>query len=397
MAPALEVADIFRRHGEAFRQAHAGHLGCVERRIMGAITACRTAVLGGHVEQCGDCGATRIAYNSCRNRHCPKCQGLARLQWLAARQAELLAVPYFHVVFTLPVPVGAIAFQNKAALYAVLFHAAAETLTTIAADPKHLGAQIGVTAVLHTWGQTLQHHPHIHCVVPGGGPSLDGTRWVACRPGFFLPVRVLSRLFRRLFLQELKNAFDAGKLRFFSSLAHLAEPAAFAEHLDQLRRVDWVVYAKAPFGGPEQVLAYLGRYTHRVAIANSRLISLADGKVRFTWKDYRQDGKTKTMALDADEFIRRFLLHALPDGFHRIRYYGFLANGGRGNNVAICRRLLDAHNASVDSELASAHTKGERLLNACDFTVCPDCGGTMRRIATVPRSCNAAPFFCDTS
>ena len=397
MAPALEVADVFRRHGEAFRQARDGHLGGVERRVMGAITACRTAALGGHVEQCDDCGTTRIAYNSCRNRHCPKCQGLARLQWLAARQAELLAVPYFHVVFTLPAPVGAIAFQNKAAVYAILFRAAAETLTTIAADPKHLGAQIGVTAVLHTWGQTLQHHPHIHCVVPGGGPSLDGTRWVACRPGFFLPVRVLSRLFRRLFLQELKNAFDAGKLRFFSGLTHLTEPAAFAERLDQLRRIDWVVYAKAPFGGPEQVLAYLGRYTHRVAIANSRLISLSDGKVRFTWKDYRQDGKTKTMALDADEFIRRFLLHALPNGFHRIRYYGFLANGGRGDNVALCRRLLDARNASVDSERATGPTKGERLLNACDFAVCRDCGGTMRRIAAVPRSANHPPFRCDTS
>jgi hypothetical protein len=397
MAQVLEVADIFRRHGEAFRQARDGHLGGVERRVMGAITACRTAALGGHVEQCDDCGTTRIAYNSCRNRHCPKCQGLARLQWLAARQAELLVVPYFHVVFTLPAPVGAIAFQNKAAVYAILFRAAAETLTTIAADPKHLGAQIGVTAVLHTWGQTLQHHPHIHCVVPGGGPSLDGTRWVACRPGFFLPVRVLSRLFRRLFLQELKYAFDAGKLRFFSSLAHLAEPAAFAERLDQLRRIDWVVYAKAPFGGPEQVLAYLGRYTHRVAIANSRLISLSDGKVRFIWKDYRQDGKTKTMALDADEFIRRFLLHALPDGFHRIRYYGFLANGGRGDNVTICRRLLDARNASVDSDRATGHAKAKRLLNARDFTVCPDCGGTMRRIAAVPRSSNQQPFRCDTS
>jgi len=397
MAPALEVADVFRRHGEAFRQARDGHLGGVERRVMGAITACRTAALGGHVEQCDDCGTTRIAYNSCRNRHCPKCQGLACLQWLAARQAELLAVPYFHVVFTLPAPVGAIAFQNKAAVYAILFRAAAETLTTIAADPKHLGAQIGVTAVLHTWGQTLQHHPHIHCVVPGGGPSLDGTRWVACRPGFFLPVRVLSRLFRRLFLQELKNAFDAGKLRFFSNLASFAEPQAFARHLGKLRCLDWVVYAKAPFGGPEQVLAYLGRYTHRVAIANSRLISLSDGKVRFTWKDYRQDGKTKTMALDADEFIRRFLLHALPNGFHRIRYYGFLANGGRGDNIALCRRLLDARNASVDSERATGHTKGERLLNACDFTVCPDCGGTMRRIAAVPRSSNHQPFRCDTS
>ena len=279
MAQALEVADIFRRHGEAFRQARAGRLGRIERRVMGAITACRTAVLGGHVEQCDDCGATRIAYNSCRNRHCPKCQGLARAKWLADRQAELLPVPYFHVVFTLPAPLGEIAFQNKAAVYAILFRAAAETLATIAADSRHLGAQLGMTLVLHTWGQTLQHHPHVHCVVPGGGPSLDGTRWVACRPGFFLPVRVLSRLFRRLFLQELENAFGAGKLRFFTNLANLAEPQAFARRLRELQRLDWVVYAKPPFGGPEQVLAYLGRYTHRVAIANSRLISLSDGKV----------------------------------------------------------------------------------------------------------------------
>ena len=282
MAPVLEVADVFRRHGEAFRQARAGHLGRVERRVMGAITACRTAALGGHVEQCDDCSSTRIAYNSCRNRHCPKCQGLARAEWLAHRQAELLPVPYFHVVFTLPMLAGEIAFQNKATVYAILFRTAAETLTTIAADPKHLGAQIGVTAVLHTWGQTLQHHPHIHCVVPGGGPSLDATRWIACRPGFFLPVRVLSRLFRRLFLQNLQEAFEAGKLRFFGNLAGMVEPTAFAARLDQLRRIEWVVYAKPPFGGPAQVLAYLGRYTHRVAIANSRLISLSDGKVRFT-------------------------------------------------------------------------------------------------------------------
>jgi hypothetical protein len=253
MAPALEVADIFRRHGEAFRQAHAGHLGRVERRVMGAITACRTAALGGHVEQCDDCGATRIAYNSCRNRHGPKCQGLARAQWLADRQAELLAVPYFHVVFTLPAPASEIAFQNKTIVYAVLFRAAAETLATIAADPKHLGAQVGVTMVLHSWGQTLQHHPHVHCVVPGGGPSLDGTRWVACRPGFFLPVRVLSALYRRLFLQALQNAFDAGKLRFFGNLSGLAAPEAFTQRLDQLYRIDWVVYAKHPHSaGPNR-------------------------------------------------------------------------------------------------------------------------------------------------
>jgi len=395
MAPALEVAEIFRRHGEAFRQAHAGHLGGVERRIMGAITACRTAVLGGHVEQCDDCGATRIAYNSCRNRHCPKCQGLARAQWLAERQAELLPAPYFHVVFTLPVPVGEIAFQNKAIVYAILFRAAAETLATIAADPRHLGAKLGMTMVLHTWGQTLLHHPHIHCVVPGGGPSLDGTRWVACRPGFFLPVRVLARLFRRLFLRELENAFGAGKLRFFGKLANLAEPPAFARRLGELRRLDWVVYAKAPFGGPEQVLAYLGRYTHRVAIANSRLISLSDGKVRFTWKDYRANGKTKVMMLAADEFIRRFLLHTLPDGFHRIRHYGFLANGGRGDNIALCRKLLDKRHASAGSEPARDPARGDRVLTAKDFAICPECGGSMRHIGVVPRSRN--PFSCDTS
>jgi hypothetical protein len=397
MAPALEVADIFRRHGAAFRQAHAGHLGCVEQRIMSAITACRTAALGGHVEQCDDCGATRIAYNSCRNRHCPKCQGLARVQWLADRQAELLPVPYFHVVFTLPAPVGEIAFQNKAAVYAILFRVAAETLATIAADPRHLGAKLGMTMVLHTWGQTLHHHPHVHCVVPGGGPSLDGTRWVTCRPGFLLPVRVLARLFRRLFLRELENAFNAGKLRFFTNLANLAEPQAFARRLRELRRLDWVVYAKPPFGGPEQVLAYLGRYTHRVAIANSRLLALADGKVRFTWKDYRADGKTKVMTLDADEFIRRFLLHALPEGFHRIRHYGFLANGSRGDSLALCRRLLEARATSAVHEPAHNHTQGDRPLTAADFAICPDCGGTMRRIAVVPRSCNSQPFSCDTS
>src|ERR1700675_2446896 len=374
MAPALEVADIFRRHGEAFQQSHAGHLGRVERRIMGAITACRTPALGGHVERCDDCGLTRNAYNSCRNRHCPKCQGLVRLQWLAARQAELLPVPYFHVVFTLPMLAGEIAFQNKATVYAILFRAVAETLTTIAADPKHLGAQIGVTAVLHTWGQTLQHHPHIHCVVPGGGPSLDGTRWIACRPGFFLPVRVLSRLFRRLFLQNLQDAFDAGKLGFFGNLAGLAEPAAFATALDQLRRIEWVVYAKPPFGGPEQVLAYLGRYTHRVAIANRRLVSLFDGKVRFAWKDYRQDGKTKLMTLDAEEFIRRFLLHALPDGFHRIRYYGFLGNRYRQEKLARCRQLLGMAPREVLSESSSRDYRDRHEeLTGTSLRQCPVC------------------------
>src|SRR5258708_6390393 len=361
MVPALEVADIFRRHGEVFRQARAGHLGGIERRIMGAITACRTAVLGGHVEQCDDCGATRIAYNSCRNRHCPKCQGLARAQWLAGRQAQMPPVPYFHVVFTLPAPGGEIAFQNKSIVYAILFRTAAETLATIAANPRHLGAKLGMTMVLHTWGQTLQHHPHVHCVVPGGGPSLDGTRWVACRSGFFLPVRVLSRLFRRLFLQELENAFPARKLPVFSNLASPAQPQALSRRLGELRHLDWVVYAKPPFGGPEQVLAYLGRYTHRVAIANSRLLSLADGKVRFTWKDYRQRRITNVTTLDADEFIRRFLLHALPAAFHRIRHYGFLANGDRPDNVALCHPLLTAPH-TVPSAPAHTPTKVARPL-----------------------------------
>src|SRR5438034_1385 len=393
MPTGLEVAEVFRRYGEAYRQAHAGHLGRVERRVMGAIAACRTAALGGHAEYCEKCGLLRCAYNSCRNRHCPKCQGLARAQWLAERQAELLPVPYFHVVFTLPASVGDIAFQNKAAVYAILFRAAAETLATIAADRRHLGAKLGVTMVLHTWGQSLQYHPHVHCIVPGGGPSLDGTRWVACRPGFFLPVRVLSRLFRRLFLQELKNAFAAGKLRFFSNLANLAEPQAFARRLGELRRLDWVVYAKPPFGSPEQVLAYLGRYTHRVAIANSRLLSLADGKVRFTWKDYRQGGITKVMTLDADEFIRRFLLHTLPDSFHRIRHYGFLANGARADSVAPCQRLLDGRDAGA-CEPVDNRTKGDRPLTATDFAICPDCGGTMRPIAAVPRSCKIGRASC---
>src|SRR5512134_1473775 len=284
MAAAWEVADVFRRHGDAYRHGHDGRLGRVERRVMSAIELCRTAELGGHTEICSECGLVRCAYNSCRNRHCPKCQGAARAEWLAARQAELLPVPYFHVVFTLPAAVAEIAFQNKETVYAVLFRTAAETLRTIAADPKHLGAEIGLVAVLHTWGQTLHHHPHVHCVVPGGGPSLDGTRWVACRPGFFLPVRVLSRLFRRLFLAELDAAFAAGQLGFFGELAALAESAAFARQLNKLRRVEWVVYAKPPFGGLEQVLAYLGRYTHRVAIANSRLISLSDRQVAFRWK-----------------------------------------------------------------------------------------------------------------
>ena len=392
MPAGLEVADIFRRHGDAYRHDHQGHLGRVERRVMSAIELCRTAELGGHSEVCTSCGLVRCAYNSCRNRHCPKCQGRARAEWLAARQAELLPVPYFHVVFTLPAPVAEIAFQNKAVVYAILFKAAAETLRTIAADPKHLGAEIGLLAVLHTWGQNLHHHPHVHCVVPGGGPSLDGMRWISCQPGFFLPVRVLSRLFRRLFLEGLRAAFETGGLRFFSDLAPLAKPAAFAQHLIELRRIEWVVYAKPPFGGPEQVLAYLGRYTHRVAIANSRLVSMTDGQVSFRWKDYRHHGKSKIMALNADEFIRRFLLHTLPDGFHHIRHYGFLANGHRAEKLALCRRLL---HVPPPSELPVPH---QDTTTAGTLTHCPGCGGAMIILDTLPRPqpCRA-PFRYDSS
>jgi Putative transposase/Transposase zinc-binding domain len=392
MSSQLEVADIFRRHGEAYRKAHEGHLGRVEQRVMSAIELCRTAELGGHSEVCTSCGLIRCAYNSCRNRHCPKCQGADRIEWLAARQAELLPVQYFHVVFTLPAKAAAIAFQNKAIVYAILFKAAAETLRTIAADPKHLGAEIGVVAVLHTWGQNLHHHPHVHCVVPGGGSSLDGTRWIACRPGFFLPVRVLSRLFRRLFLENLQVAFDAGELRFFGDLAELTQPAAFDRLLTELRRIEWVVYAKPPFGGPQQVLAYLGRYTHRVAISNSRLVSLTGGRVSFRWKDYRHHGKAKVMTLDADEFIRRFLLHSLPDGFHRIRHYGFLANGHRAGKLALCRKLLAVPPAPIE-----VRDHRNPLQTAWPLHLCPCCGGALITLDALPPLASAKPSFWNSS
>ena len=316
--PALELAEVFRRHGESYEQANAGHLRRVERRVIGAVTACRTARLGGHVERCDDCGLTRIAYNSCRNRHCPKCQGAARAEWLAARQAELLPVPYFHVVFTLPSAAAEIAFQNKQTVYALLIRAAAEALMTLAA--RRLGARIGLIAVLHTWGQTLTHHPHVHCAVPGGGVSLDGQRWVACKPNFLLSVHALSRAFRRIFLDGLETAFRRGELGFFGDLAPLAAADAFAERVRALRKSPFVVYAKPPFGGPERVLAYLARYTHRTAIANSRLVAVDDGYVAFSYKDYRRAGREGVMRLAPNEFIRRFLLHVLPDGFHRIRH-----------------------------------------------------------------------------
>jgi hypothetical protein len=341
--PAIELADVFRRHGDAYLREHAAHLGRGERRVMGAIAACRTAALGGHVEQCDACGLTRVAYNSCRNRHCPKCQGAARAEWLAARKAELLPAPYFHVVFTLPSEAAEIAFQNKALVYALLMRSAAEATMALAENPKRLGARIGLLAVLHTWGQTLTHHPHVHCVVPGGGLSLDGRRWIACKPGFFLPVKPLARLFRRLFLEGLDAAFKNGALRFFNDLAPLVEQNAFARRLRSLRQTDWVVYAKSPFGGPEQVLAYLARYTHRAAIANTRLVAVTDQDVAFNYKDYRRNGRQKIMRLAPDEFIRRFLLHVLPDGFHRIRHYGFLARGDRSQRIELCRKFARAN------------------------------------------------------
>ena len=393
-----EVADVFRRYGAAYRQWHGGSLSTAQRHAMSAIELCRTAALGGHVEQCDGCGHQRIAYNSCRNRNCPKCQSLARAQWLADRQAELLDVPYFHVVFTVPDEVAVIAFQNKPVVYDILFHAAAETLRTIAADPAHLGAEIGVLAVLHTWGQTLLHHPHLHCLVPGGGISPDGSRWVASKPGFFLPVRVLSRLFRGLFLHHLEKAFAAGRLSFFSSLEPLRERAAFLRHLATARRADWVVYAKRPFAGPHQVLTYVGRYTHRIAISNSRLVAIDCGKVSFRWKNYRQDGHQGTMTLAADEFIRRFLIHVLPDGFHRIRYFGFLCNRQRQSKLARCRELLGMRQDEVAAPTLCPDYRALHLsLTGTSLTLCPACGhGTMLVIEVLARA-GKRQWVCDTS
>jgi hypothetical protein len=363
----------------------------MQRRVMGAIEACRTAALGGHVRRCADCCHTEIAYNSCRNRHCPKCQGAARAAWVAARRTDLLPVPYFHVVFTLPAAIGAIAFQNKAVVYAILFRAAAETLRIIAADPRHLGAEIGGVVVLHSWGQAMQHHPHVHCIVPGGGLSPDGARWIACPPGFFLSVKVLAKLFRRLFLERLAHAFDAGALHFFGEFAPLASAERFAVHCGMLRGIDWVVYAKRPFGGPDQVLAYLGRYTHRVAIANSRLVGMADGTVSFRWKDYRHEGRQKVMTLDAGEFmrrfLRRFLLHVLPPGFHRIRHFGFLANGHRAARLDQCRRLLMQQTGAGERPRdPPAPPAGDSPPTCHDRDTCPCCGGALRIVSAFPRA-----------
>jgi|TARA_B110000902_G_scaffold109794_1_gene129606 hypothetical protein len=377
----LEIADIFRDHGPAWRRANKGHVSLSQLKVMSSIEACRTEALGGHVAACTKCDHHHIAYNSCKNRHCPKCQGPAARDWMAARADDLFPVEYFHVVFTLPAEIARIAYWNKKAVYGLLFKASAKTVTTIAADPKRLGAKVGMTSVLHTWGSALTHHPHIHMIVPGGGLSPSGNRWVACRPGFFLHVRVLSRLFRRLFIEGLLALHRAGELSFFSDLVGLSEADAFAAWLAPLRKIDWVVYAKPPFGGPEAVLAYLSRYTHRVAISNSRLISADVDTVAFQWKDYRvkSGDRRSVMRLSTSEFIRRFLVHVLPDRFHRIRHYGMLASSGRKANIAKVRKLLGAQTPKQDDPPTA---------DVIPLTLrepCPDCGGQMRIIETFRR------------
>jgi len=395
-----EVADIFRRYGAAWREQHWASLSTERRAAMTAIERCRTSALGGHVEQCDHCGERRIAYNSCRSRSCPKCQWLARAEWIEARREELLDTQYFHVVFTVPNEIAEIAFQNASTVYKILFQATAETLRTIAADPRHLGAEIGFFAVLHTWGQTLSYHPHLHCVVPGGGLSPDGSCWISCRPGFFLPVDVLSLLFRRLFLQGLQKAFDAGELRFFSSLERLRDPVAFRRHLDPARQVNWVVYAKPPFGGAEQVLEYVGRYTHRVAIANNRIVDIEDGKVRFRWKDYRDENRQKVMTLDAGEFIRRFLIHVLPEGFQRIRYYGFMGNRYRKQKLARCRELLGMKQSDTPAKPKEGRDYRDKVeeLTGISLRECPFCRqGQMVCIEVLAPVASQGQPFPDTS
>lgn len=373
--PKWEVADIFRRYGEDYREKHGASMSTAERRVMSAIELCRTAALGGQIEQCDQCGHRCICYQSCRNRHCPKCQSLARARWIEDRRDELLNCEYYHVVFTVPDKIAAIAYQNKEVVYNILFQATAETLHTIAADPKHLGAEIGFFAVLHTWGSALLHHPHLHCVIPGGGLSPDGTRWVPCKPGFFLPVRVLSLLFRRLFLERLQNAFDAGKLRFFTTLEHLRDRREFARYLEPVSKSKWVVYAKRPFAGPEQVLDYVGRYTHRVAISNNRLLDIEAGQVSFRYKDYRNQSQQKTMTISAEEFIRRFLLHVLPHSFHRIRYYGIQGNRYRKEKLNLCRQLLGMAIPEVPTEPSESQDFRDlhEELTGTSLRICPVC------------------------
>ena len=394
LRPKLEVADIFRDHGPAWRSANAGHVSLDQLKVMSAIERCRTAALGGHVARCEECAHTLIAYNSCRNRHCPKCQGAGAREWLAEREAELLPVPYFHVVYTLPAALREIAYQNKAVVYDLLFKASAETTLTIAADPKHLGARIGFISVLHTWGSALVHHPHVHMIVPGGGFSPDGSKWIACRPRYFLTAKVLSALFRRLFLEMLLAAHEAGRLQFFGAHVTLADKTAFRAYLRRLRSIKWIVYAKEPFAGPKQVLRYLSRYTHRVAISNRRLIAADKNGVTFRYKDYRLDGSAryKTMRLANDEFIRRFLIHVLPKGFHRIRHYGLLAKGNRAANLMRARQMLAVPLASNEPEKPESPANDEQRVLP---SPCPCCGGRMIIIESFARGCE--PKFWRTA
>ena len=394
--PDLEIADIFRDHGSAWRDANRGHISLGQYKVMNAIESCRTAVLGGHVARCesGACGHTVIAYNSCRNRHCPRCQGSAAREWLAEREAELLPVPYFHVVFSLPAEIADIAYQNKAVVYDLLFKVSADVMLTIAADPKHLGAKLAITSVLHTWGSAMMHHPHVHMIVPGGGLSPDGTTWIAGSAKFLLPVRVLSALFRRRMLEALIIAYKAHRLQFFNELAHLAGAAAFADHIEPLKAKRWHVYAKRPFGGPQAVLAYLARYTHRVAISSRRLIKADAHGVTFRVKDYRIDGpgRYKTMTVHPHEFIRRFLIHVLPKGLHRIRHYGLLANGQREANLAKARTLLGVKIIDpADDDLrrdADAAADEPAPAQPCP---CPRCGSRMLIIETFEGVCRPRP------
>jgi Putative transposase/Transposase zinc-binding domain len=398
----LEVADVFRTYGDDFL-ARWGHvLSRPQRKAFDDIRACRTAALGGHVHQCDQCGHCAISYNSCRNRSCPKCQAMARAQWLAEREAELLPVEYFHVVFTLPQQIARLALQNARRIYRILFRAVAETLLTIAADPQHLGAAIGFLAVLHTWGQNLHLHPHIHCVVPGGGISPDNSRWIPCRKyrkSFFLPVKVLSRFFRKRFLIHLRRAFQKGKLQFHGQLEFLAQPAAFEALCQKAGQVDWVVYAKRPFGGPEQALKYLARYTHRIAISNRRLLSMEDGRVTFEWKDYAAGNQTKTMTLEVVEFIRRFLLHVLPSGFVHIRHFGFLANRIRKQKLALCRSLLAAPQAVSEPNADSPGSHDSTIEE--QFRRCPVCKTgrliVMQVLTAAACACLPLPMLADTS
>ncbi len=391
--PRLEMADVFRRHGQSYLDRHSGVIPLEHRRVMNAIALCRTAALGGHLEQCSQCGRQHPCYNPCSNRHCPKCQSLARAQWIEDRKSELLDCPYFHAVFTVPEQIAAIALQNKRTVYGILFRAASETLLTIGADPQHLGAQIGFFAVLHTWGQNLLHHPHLHCVVPGGGLSPDGSRWIPSRPGFFLPVRVLSRLFRRLFLEYLQDAFEAAGLRFAGALESLADPIQWDAYLAPVRRAEWVVYTKPPFGGPAQVLDYVGRYTHRVAISNNRIRDIGDRHVTFQWKDYRDTDRQKVMTLEADEFIRRFLLHVLPQRFQRIRYYGFLANRQRKQKLEQCRQCLVMPEPVPQPEAPRDYRDRAEQITGVSLRLCLVCRkGTMIPIRILAPEFRRSPF-----